>query len=198
MQIISKDQYQRATWKNGLGYTDQIAIYPPQAELERGNFLWRLSSARIEQDSPFSPFPEHDRVLVILSGKGVRLTHTFDPSDPPEVAEIPLLSPYEFPGDIPSTCDLLSGPVVDLSVFIRKGELESSVDVRALEAPEPFEWSPQGQWNFVFAAEGTFEIEGHALKQSETLRLELDGTAAISPLRIHGTGRLVFISLSPL
>lgn len=65
VSILKKSGFQRSVWKNGLGFTDQIAIYPHEAELKRGEFLWRISSARIERDSPFSAFPEHDRILLV-------------------------------------------------------------------------------------------------------------------------------------
>src|SRR4051794_12660438 len=100
-RIIQKENYKRSTWKNGLGFTDEIAIYPPDSNLVQGNFLWRLSSARIEKASPFSAFPNHDRILLVLKGAGLKLIHTFEEGSEDEVIEVPKLEPYEFPGDVP-------------------------------------------------------------------------------------------------
>ncbi|MFL5815795.1 MAG: HutD family protein [Bdellovibrionia bacterium] len=201
-QVISRDQYKRASWKNGLGYTDEIAIYPENASLQRGDFVWRLSSARIEKASPFSEFPYHDRTLVILQGTGVRLYHTYEPGEEPEQVELTPLEPYDFPGDVPSRCELISGGVTDLSVFVRKAEAEAMTEVRAVDDSEPLDWGPSGRWNFAYAADGSFEvlIPGQSdvirVSEGETLRVEVD-----SPLmdgeavRWIGAGVLVFANI---
>src|SRR5207253_2061990 len=70
--LVRRDSYPRSLWRNGLGHTDQIAIEPPTAKLAAGDYLWRISTAQIARGSEFSLFPEHDRILVILAGAGVR------------------------------------------------------------------------------------------------------------------------------
>ncbi len=170
-KIILQKSYIRARWRNGLGYTDQIAIFPEDADLKTGNFIWRFSSARIEQASAFSLFPEHDRVLVIIKGEGVGLSHTFEP-DAEEYVEVLPFSPYEFPGDIPSRCELLSGGVTDLSLFVRKGEGEPLVEVIDVKSSGPLSWQPQGRTNFLFAAQGNVKIGASLLTEGDTLRLE--------------------------
>lgn len=199
--LIEKSQYRRSTWKNGLGFTDQIAIFPESSDLRLGNFLWRISSAQIQQDSPFSPFPDHDRVLVILRGAGVRLTHDYGDGEG-ETVKLPLLAPYDFPGDVPSKCELLSGPVLDLSVFLRKGEVEAMTDIVDIAPGEPFQWEPAGRWNFAFAAEGSFQItsagpRGH-LTEGDSFRVELDGqtSPAFSITADEKPGKIVLIALS--
>jgi len=165
---LKHEQFKRQTWKNGLGFTDEISIHPETAELRRANFLWRISSARIEQASPFSVFPDHDRVIVILKGNGLRLTHTFDGDEDSTV--LPLLAPYEFPGDVPSRCELVSGGVTDLSVFFRKGEVDALVEV--VDGPvegSNFSWRPSGRWNFAFAARGSFEVAATSVVEADTL-----------------------------
>lgn len=205
-KIISKKDYRRAAWKNGLGYTEEIAIYPENAELKRGNFLWRVSSARIEQASPFSAFPEHDRTLVVLKGEGVRLTHTFVEGEPEESVDLHEFTPYDFPGDVPSRCDLLGGPITDLSVFVRKAESEGVTEAFEISREEPFEWTPGARWSFIFAAEGSFNLKANfdgfpaRLSELDTLRVELDrpldsGQAVtITPVGDHG--KIVIISLN--
>jgi environmental stress-induced protein Ves len=170
--ILRKENYKRSTWKNGLGHTDEIAIYPPGANLGQGNFLWRLSSARIENAAPFSVFPAHDRVLVILKGKGLRLTHTFEEGADEEMVEIGPLEPYEFPGDVPSRCELLGGAVTDFSVFLRKAEVEPLIEIRELAEEEEIEIETEGKWNFVFLMEGQVETPAGLLTEGNTLSME--------------------------
>jgi environmental stress-induced protein Ves len=108
-RVIARENFKRTPWKNGLGWTDQIAIYPEGSELRRGDFDWRVSTARISQSADFSIFPNHDRVLVVLEGNGVRLAHQFEPGEAPEIVVLQKDGVYEFPGDIPTRCDLVSG-----------------------------------------------------------------------------------------
>ncbi len=171
--LLHSSDYQRTPWKNGLGFTDQIAIEPKDADLRRGDFLWRLSSARIERAAPFSLFPNHDRVLVVLEGSGVTLTHTYDEGAEPELVELPPLQPYEFPGDVPTRCDLKSGPIQDLSVFFAKGRAAVQAELAAIEAGGVFSWEPQGAIHFVFVQQGEITLQGKRAAAGETLKLDL-------------------------
>lgn len=204
-EIIPQQNYKRLMWKNGLGHTDEIAIYPPGSELKRGDFLWRLSSARIEQESPFSVFPAHDRVLVVLKGEGVRLTHTFEEGGEEETTDLGPLSPYEFPGDVPSRCEIPAGPITDLSVFVRKAEVEAMVEVLELGEGEDYAWYPAGRWNFAFATEGSFQIHSPSsrkplrLCEGDTVRVELEEPAleedVVRFIPTQKSGKLVIIAL---
>ena len=202
LRRISRSEYVRSHWKNGLGFTDQIAIEPAGADLRKGDYLWRISSAAIENASDFSVFPEHDRGLVILSGAGVRLTHRDPDSDYSDTVELPPFEPYEFPGDIKSSCGLVDGPVQDLSVFFKKSDASASLDVVVLDGESAWDWNPRANWNFVFAARGAFEIatggeETETLAPGETYLIEPDpGTEDTYPIVAHGPdSRLVVISL---
>ncbi len=194
--LLEKKNFKRLTWKNGLGFTDEIAIHPEGADLRKGDFLWRISSARIEQASPFSVFPNHDRFLVVLSGGGVRLTHTFVEGEE-EGVDVPLFYPYEFPGDVPSRCELTAGPITDLSVFIRKGEVEALVETANAEAQEIFSWVPAGRWNFAVVVDGTFEYGGKTLSPGDALSLSVDnpGETSIDLTAQMKPGKIVTISL---
>ncbi len=165
--ILKRTDYKRSTWKNGLGHTDEIEIYPPTASLVKGDFLWRLSSARIEKASPFSLFPAHERVLVVLNGAGIRMAHTFEPGEPEDVNEVPPRQPYEFPGDIQSRCELIDGPITDFSVFSRTGEVGTEVRVETIATGEDFIWRAEGKWNFAFLIEGAIETPEGQLDQGD-------------------------------
>ncbi len=196
--LLRAADFKRALWKNGLGHTDEIAIHPPTADLRRGDFLWRLSSARIEQASPFSLFPEHDRALVVIAGQGLRLTHTLEEGE--ETVELPALSAYDFPGDVPSRCELLGGAIQDLSVFFRKGQVEAQVDVTTVSEASPLHWVPTGRWNFAFAATGAMMSDWGELSTGDALRLDLTAPLAADEsitLRTSGSDqRTILISLA--
>jgi len=154
--LLPKETFVRSLWKNGLGHTDQIAIEPPSSDLRSGNYLWRISSASITQASAFSIFPNHDRALVLLSGSGLKLIHTDEGFE--ESVELPPLEPYEFPGDIQSRCELVDGPVQDLSIFFQKGLVSTEIEVIPVALDSVWNWNPTATWNFLFAARGNFEV----------------------------------------
>ena len=107
-------------WKNGGGRTTEIAVHPPGAGLDA--FDWRVSIADVEADGPFSPFPGIDRTIVLLDGAGMRLAggdHAIDLRVRYE--------PFSFSGDVPMTCTLLSGPVRDFNLMLRRGRVLGSV-----------------------------------------------------------------------
>ncbi len=201
--LINKKSFKRLKWKNGLGHTDEIGIFPENADLRRGDFLWRLSTARIEHDSAFSVFPNHDRFLLIIAGNGVRLTHQFEEGgddDSLETQELLPLAPYEFPGDVPSGCQLLDGPVSDLSLFIQKGMAEAMMEAMDIDEAQPFLWPAKGKWNFIFVMEGGVKITsrntGSVLtpEPGDAVSVEMR-EERFDELSISGAGKVCLISI---
>jgi environmental stress-induced protein Ves len=186
--LLGPADFKRTPWKNGLGWTDQIAISPETADLRRGDFNWRVSTARVAQSADFSPFPEHDRVLVVLEGAGVRLSHRFDEGEEPEVVDLPPGEPYEFPGDIPTRCDLQDGPIQDFSVFLRKGVVSAVVEPVELEDGDAQDWEPQGRTCFVFVTHGRIDAQGTGIGAGQILRIEFPADQAPAPLPLRGEG----------
>lgn len=81
----------RVPWKNGRGVTEELAVWPPEASFERGDFDARISLSSVQEPGPFSPFPGFDRVLLVTKGGGLRLSHGADapPADVPPCARTP-------------------------------------------------------------------------------------------------------------
>jgi environmental stress-induced protein Ves len=190
---LKSSDYRRTPWKNGLGWTDEIAIHPAGSDLRRGDFLWRLSTARVAQSAPFSLFPEHDRVLTVIEGAGVRLSHTFEEGEPAELVELPPLEPYEFPGDIVTRCELQEGPIQDLSVFLRKGIVSVLADSVAIEEGEPFHWEPQFRTCFAFVASGSLQCQGRSAAGGEVLRIEMRSPG--EPVTLEGAARAILLQI---
>ena len=71
--LITRQQFKIMPWKNGAGTTAEIDISPVGSSLQAADFDWRISSARIEDESRFSKFPGYDRILTVLSGAGLLL-----------------------------------------------------------------------------------------------------------------------------
>lgn len=112
MRLLPAHDYRRVRWKNGLGWTTEIAVDPPD-----GQWDWRISIATVDADSEFSRFHGIDRSLLVLEGGGLVLdvegqgTFTL-------IAEGP---PLAFSGDVATSSRLLAGPTRDFNVMSRRG-----------------------------------------------------------------------------
>ncbi|MFJ8014351.1 HutD family protein [Streptomyces sp. NPDC096339] len=111
-----------SVWKNGGGVTREIAVFPDGADMD--DFLWRASLAEVAADGPFSAFPGVDRTLTLAEGAGMDLVV----GGRRRLVE-ERFAPQDFPGDEPTDCRLLSGPVVNLNVMYRRGAVEAATAV---------------------------------------------------------------------
>lgn len=109
------DDARRIPWRNGRGFTDELALAPPGASFERGDFTWRISRATLAEGGPFSSFPGFERVLVIVAGDGLVLAH----GDSAPRARLRLGEPYRFSGSWTTTAELIGGAVADFNVIYR-------------------------------------------------------------------------------
>ncbi|WP_082767552.1 HutD/Ves family protein [Bosea sp. PAMC 26642] len=123
-------------WKNGGGSTTEIAIHPPGASLDE--FDWRISTAHVGQDGPFSSFPGIDRTLAVLSGMGIALAF----GDGGTVQLSPNSKPCAFAGDRAVEGRLVAGPIDDLNVMTRRGRWRH--DMTRLAGPGPIHVEPGG------------------------------------------------------
>jgi environmental stress-induced protein Ves len=72
MSLLGVSSLHAVPWKNGLGTTRELAIYPSGADTE--SFLWRISIADVTDAAPFSSFPGVDRSITLLEGAGFIMT----------------------------------------------------------------------------------------------------------------------------
>lgn len=114
---IPANEYRRVRWRNGQGWTREIATGRMSVTADDGpEWDWRLSIAEIEHDGPFSAFPGCDRVLVLLHGQGMRLE--FAGGVPVELQ--PPHGRIEFAGEQDVQCALLDGPTTDFNAIVRR------------------------------------------------------------------------------
>ncbi len=109
---------QRATerpgvpWRNGLGVQYEITADGPLPD----GWGWRLSTADITTDVPFSSFPNVDRFFCVGVGNGVVLSidgvdHRCEPR-----------SVTHFRGDATVFATLIEGPMQAINLMVRDGE----------------------------------------------------------------------------
>jgi environmental stress-induced protein Ves len=119
MRVVRRTEQRVVPWKNGLGATTEIAAFPAGATVD--DFGWRVSSATVAEDGPFSLFPGVSRTLVLLEGDGLIL-------DGPQPATLDTrYARHRFQGDHPVHARLIGGPVTDLNVMTRSETWQHTV-----------------------------------------------------------------------
>lgn len=114
-------------WKNQLGSTRQIDIFPQQADFAKEDFLWRLSSAEMKSDTEFSIFEKYDRLLTVLGLGSLQVQQTI-------IDQNHIL---RFRGDQTSFCKVLSeNPVVDLGLIYHREKIKAQMRFQKLRFPQ--------------------------------------------------------------
>lgn len=172
-----------ARWKNGGGVTREIAAGPEGAGMV--DFGWRVSLAEVTADGPFSVFPGVDRTLTLAEGAGMDL----------RIAGVRRLvdrrlEPQRFPGDEPTDCRLLAGPVVNFNVMYRRGMV--SADTTVVRGERGLTVQP-GETVLMVALEGSAEVDGVAHLG------RYDAALAKGPaeLLLRSSGRTAVVRLAP-
>jgi environmental stress-induced protein Ves len=127
VEALGPESAVRQRWKNGRGETEELAIWPRGASWSSGEGDARLSTARVSESGPFSHFPGFERVLVVVDGDRLLLTHG---ADAPR-ARLRRLEPYRFPGEWTTSGELVGAALRDFNVFTRRGVLRA--DVQAVQ-----------------------------------------------------------------
>ncbi|HTI66353.1 MAG TPA: HutD family protein [Caulobacteraceae bacterium] len=180
--ILAARDRKAQPWKNGGGVTREIAVHPPGADMD--GFAWRISTAEVASDGPFSRFEGVDRTLVILDGAGFELA--VEGAAP--VRLTPASAPLFFPADAPASARLLAGPVNDLNVMVRRGAWASRVERRKVAG----EVRCTAEVCLVLAL-GRCAADGASLEPGDAVRLEA-GEAAV----LDGPGEVIVVALSRL
>ncbi|MFJ7265566.1 HutD family protein [Streptomyces sp. NPDC099050] len=139
-------------WKNGGGVTREIAAGPEGSGMD--DFGWRVSLAEVTADGAFSVFPGVDRTLTLAEGAGMDLA----------IGGVRRLvdrryEPQRFPGDEPTDCRLLGGPVVNFNVMYRRGVV--SADTAVVRGELALAVGP-GESLLVVVLDGAAEVDGTA------------------------------------
>lgn len=173
-------------WKNGGGVTVEIAVFPEDASVD--NFDWRISTATVASDGPFSVFTGIDRTLSVLEGDGITLS--VEGLDDQELkGETP---PFSFPADSPTSATLLGSAITDLNVMTRRGRFTHQVSRHVVT--KPVSLSLSGTTVLVFCSSGAVKVGEIQLEVNDCLRLE---QCSNTELQLSGSGTVFVIALNP-
>jgi environmental stress-induced protein Ves len=180
MRKWTAKDYRTMPWKNGGGSTTELAIFPEGAGMD--HFVWRLSTATVAQDGPFSHFAQIDRSLAILTGAGLVLK-----TDTGSVAEqmISLTQeslPHRFAGEDNIFAELIDGTVVDLNLMTRRDVCQHYM--QRLSAGQHLIHAEDAQQVLVFCEKGRAQLLNQtSLEAGELVLLEEEHEA--SGIRCH-------------
>lgn len=174
-------------WKNGKGVTIEIAIHPADASVE--NFDWRLSTATVDSDGPFSVFEGIERSLSVLTGDGLVLS-----VEGREDAALTIDSaPLTFPADSPTHARLTGSAITDLNAMTRRARATHRLSHHAVSGSA--ELVLNGDDCLVFCGEGTVRVGNVTLSPLDCLRLS---GCRDQTLLAEGSGRLYLAEFSSI
>ncbi|ASO72904.1 HutD family protein [Acinetobacter baumannii] len=94
-------------WKNGAGFTLEIARSQGEADFE-----WRISMADVTTSGPFSLFPNKQRIISVLDGQGMVLHVDNLPAKKLKQGDI-----FAFHGESQVQSGLVDGAIRDLNLI---------------------------------------------------------------------------------
>lgn len=120
MRHLRESSYTVSRWSGGT--TAQIAIFPPGAAYGGRDFLWRVSSAVVEDErSDFTALPDYERWLMLLEGSLVLRHNGGAPF------RLDSWQPHAFDGGADTES---VGRCRDFNLMLRKGQCQG--ELRAL------------------------------------------------------------------
>jgi len=157
-KIIRQASFTATPWKNGGGMTYEAMREPAGGD----PFQWRVSVAHIDASGPFSDFAGYCRSMVLLRGLG--LTLKFGNGEQRALRKIGDLA--QFDGAMPTHCDLLQGPCVDLNFMASKS---LRADARIVHLNQGLTTLESPESALIFSVEAPLLLDGDA---GEPVRLE--------------------------
>ena len=130
--LLHPAQYVTGNWPGGT--TTQLAIYPETAVYANRDFLWRISSARVESESSvFTALPDYNRLLTVLDGN---LDLSIDGG---ERTPLPLMKVRAFSG-----ADRVEswGVCTDFNLMFRKGSCQGEMHAVCFDGGEDMTVTP--------------------------------------------------------
>jgi uncharacterized protein len=108
IEVLTASNYRKMLWKNGEGYTLEIARSEGD---DLDEFDWRISMADVKTSGKFSKFNGMHRFLTVLEGQGIVLDI---------MGELKLLKTHQsiaFDGGSDVDCKLLAGQIRDFNLI---------------------------------------------------------------------------------
>lgn len=176
IELIRADQYTKMLWKNGAGFTLEIARSQGDAD-----FDWRISMADVTTSGPFSLFPNKQRIISVLDGQGMVL-HVDDlPAKTLNQGDI-----FAFHGESQVQSELVDGAIRDLNLIYDSAKFHARF--QRIDGTEEQTFLSSADLIFIFnsGSETEVNVDDHSVQLAahETLKIERNaGVTSISFLK---------------
>ena len=170
IEVFKADQYTKMLWKNGAGYTLEIARSVGDAD-----FDWRISMADVTTSGPFSLFPNKQRIISVLNGQGVVL-HVDDlPANKLNQGDI-----FAFHGESQVQSELVDGAIRDLNLIYDPAKFHARF--QRVDGTEAQTFLSSADLIFIFnsGSETEVAIEGEAFLLAAYGTLKIQKTTTIT------------------
>ena len=173
IELIRTDQYTKMLWKNGAGFTLEIARSQGEADFE-----WRISMADVTTSGPFSLFPNKQRIISVLEGDGMVL-HVDDlPAKTLNQGDI-----FFFFCESQVQSELVDGAIRDLNLIYDPAKFHARFQWLNDAAEQVFISSADLIFIFNQGGETQVKVDDHSVQLTahETLKIERNaGVTSIS------------------
>lgn len=189
--VLTQNEYITSNWSGGT--TTQLAIAPRASDYAKRDFIWRISSAKVElEHSDFTPLPDYDRFLAVLDGD-----LTLKVGDD-ERAPLPRLTVRQFDGGVPTQS---WGRCIDFNLMLRKGRCVG--EVRSVTVREGGDMTLRSESNdeypnltlALFCVSGTLTLPSENITAAQG-ELMLCREADMCPIKITAQTDTEFIFIS--
>lgn len=147
--ILGSVNYKTSKWQGGK--TTELFIYPPEADYQKRNFLFRLSTATVETEkSDFTTLDDFFRRLMVLEGK-ITIKHEDRYS-----RQLNKFDSDEFEGGWKTSSE---GKCIDFNLMT-KGEIKGVIKALTLEKNQDItdEVREDYIWLFIYIFKGKIRI----------------------------------------
>ncbi|WP_420325360.1 HutD family protein [Mameliella sp.] len=181
-RFIGPEDWTDMAWRNGGGTTSEIC-----AEMRDGTLLWRLSTAIVDRDGPYSVFPGLTRISTVIEGQGTRIAK----AGTDDWHEIAPLVPTRIDGNRPIDGRLVNGPVRYLNLFFDPARLGGQVSVIRLNGSVRSENAPSAIFcvagRCAIATSPRFSINAKTLARDIAAKTLLTGDATLLSVVLYPT-----------
>ncbi|WP_439574379.1 HutD/Ves family protein [Phreatobacter sp.] len=188
IRLIDAAAFQAVPWKNGGGTATDIAV----SLAADGEVAWRVGTAAIRRDGPFSDYDGVTRTFTIVEGPGVHLdfagegTRTLDRDQPTRFAGAPAPFCRLRDGQSATAFNLLTGDGLaagDVAIHHGRGAAEP-----VAAAPVVVLLALEADW--------TLTADGETVVVPEGAAAQVDGAGTITVASAPG-GRAAVASIRP-
>ncbi|WP_336166820.1 HutD/Ves family protein [Acinetobacter sp. 161(2023)] len=170
IELIRADQYTKMLWKNGAGFTLEIARSQGEADFE-----WRISMADVTTSGPFSLFSNKQRIISVLDGKGMVL-HVDDLL----AKKLNQGDIFVFHGESLVQSELIDGAIRDLNLIYDPAKFHARF--QRIDGTEAQTFLSSADLIFIFnsGSEAEVAIEDKTLLLAAHETLKIEKTTAIT------------------